>query len=72
MKFEKTHIYLVPRLDNFNFDVTLLKIMFSAFETDEDMDAFEIEVTSKCLNQSGHNPPDNLTYETVRDYIFGK
>ena len=39
--------------------------MFSAFETDEDMDAFELEVTSKCLNQSGHFPPDNLTYETV-------
>ena len=40
-------------------------MMFPAFETDEDMDAFELEVTSKCLNQSGHNPPDNLTYETV-------
>ena len=63
---------LVPRLGDLNFEVTLSKIMFSDFETDEDMDAFEIEVTSKCLNQSGHNPPDNLTYETVRDDIFGK
>ena len=33
------------------------------------METFEIEVTSKCLNLSGHNPPNNVTYETVREGV---
>ena len=38
------------------------------FASEDEADAFESKVTSRCLKASGHNPPENVTYETPSDY----
>ena len=38
------------------------------FASEDEADAFESKVTSRCLKASGHNPAENVTYETPSDY----